>query len=312
MIVAGPVSQKMAPVAPPDLRPDARAQVGHRHGRLRQLRRHVQQLRDRPGRRPHRPGRHLRARLPAAPRDADRRDPQAARPDPGQQARRQPHRRGSREPRRPPCAPCPPRRCLPPTTTSRTSRRPPGRTCSHERREEGRRHPGPADPRQGDRLGRDPHRRRPALPRRRAHGGRRAPARPEPRGHRAGADRRAARHVRRHRRPGHLAATAASSPRRCSRAPASGPTAADFDDVADALERALGESVGYDTAVEQVVVDRGEITLLRPPRATCWPWPRCCATTPTLRFELCIGRLRGALPRRRRAASCTPSTTCSR
>ena len=45
MIVAGRVSQKMAPGAPPDLRPDGRAQVGAGDGRLRQLRRHVQQLR---------------------------------------------------------------------------------------------------------------------------------------------------------------------------------------------------------------------------------------------------------------------------
>ncbi len=50
------------------LRPDARAQVGDLDGRLRQLRRHVQQLRHRPGRRPRRPGRHVPARLPAAAR----------------------------------------------------------------------------------------------------------------------------------------------------------------------------------------------------------------------------------------------------
>ena len=68
MIVAGRVSQKMAPGAAPDLRPDGRAQVGARDGRLRQQRRHVQQLRDRPGRRPRRPRRHVPPRLPAAAR----------------------------------------------------------------------------------------------------------------------------------------------------------------------------------------------------------------------------------------------------
>ena len=45
-------------------------------------RRHVQQLRDRAGRRPDRPGRRLRAGLPARPRDADARHPHAARADP--------------------------------------------------------------------------------------------------------------------------------------------------------------------------------------------------------------------------------------
>ena len=48
--------------AAPGLRPDGRAQVGHLDGRVRQQRRHVQQLRDRPGRRPGRAGRRLRAR----------------------------------------------------------------------------------------------------------------------------------------------------------------------------------------------------------------------------------------------------------
>ena len=45
---------------------------------------------DRPGRRPRRARRHVSPRLPAPPGDADRRDPQAARPGPVDQARRQP------------------------------------------------------------------------------------------------------------------------------------------------------------------------------------------------------------------------------
>ena len=54
MIVAGRVSQKMAPVLRQVYDQMPEPQVGHLHGRLRLLRRHVQQLRDRPGRRPHR------------------------------------------------------------------------------------------------------------------------------------------------------------------------------------------------------------------------------------------------------------------
>ena len=57
--------------AAPDLRPDARAEVGDRDGRLRLLRRDVQQLHDPPGGRPDRPRRHLRPLLPAAARGAD-------------------------------------------------------------------------------------------------------------------------------------------------------------------------------------------------------------------------------------------------
>ena len=54
-----------------DLRPDARAQVGDRDGRLRELRRDVQQLHDAPGRRQDRRRRHPRPRLPAAAGGAD-------------------------------------------------------------------------------------------------------------------------------------------------------------------------------------------------------------------------------------------------
>src|SRR5262249_27916836 len=54
-----------------DLRPDARAEVGDRDGRLRELGRDVQQLRDRAVGRQDHAGRHLRARLPAAAVAAD-------------------------------------------------------------------------------------------------------------------------------------------------------------------------------------------------------------------------------------------------
>src|SRR5581483_4840927 len=56
---------------PPDLRPDARAEVGDRDGRLRELRGHVLELHDRAGGRQDHPGRRLRAVLPAAARGAD-------------------------------------------------------------------------------------------------------------------------------------------------------------------------------------------------------------------------------------------------
>ena len=54
--------------APPDLRPDDGAQVGHQHGRVREQRRDVQQLRARAGRRPDRAGRRVRPGLPARAR----------------------------------------------------------------------------------------------------------------------------------------------------------------------------------------------------------------------------------------------------
>src|SRR5260370_12676023 len=57
--------------------------MGDRDGRVRELRRDVQQLHDPPGRRPNRSGRHLRAVLPAAPRGADGGDHPLARGAPG-------------------------------------------------------------------------------------------------------------------------------------------------------------------------------------------------------------------------------------
>src|SRR5699024_2321571 len=75
------------------VRPDGRPQVGHRHGRVRFLRRNVQQLRDRAGCGPRTAGGHLPARLPAPPGNADQRDPSAAQRDrQGRSPRRQPGR----------------------------------------------------------------------------------------------------------------------------------------------------------------------------------------------------------------------------
>src|SRR6476660_6408501 len=93
MIVAGRVSQKMAPVLRQiyDQMPNPKwvlaMGVCSSSG-------HVQQLRRRPGRRPRRPRRHVPPRLPAAPEDAHRRHPQAPRPGAAHQVRRQPRRPG--------------------------------------------------------------------------------------------------------------------------------------------------------------------------------------------------------------------------
>src|SRR5699024_2005479 len=88
-----PGEQQDGPRRASGLRPDGQPEVGHLHGCLRQLGRHVQQLRDRPGRRPHHPGRHLPARLSAAAGDAAGLDPHAARAGPEHPPRRQPGRR---------------------------------------------------------------------------------------------------------------------------------------------------------------------------------------------------------------------------
>ena len=96
----------------PHLRPDDGAQVGHLHGRVRQLGRDVQQLRHRAGRRPDRPRRRLRARLPARSRDPAARHPHPARHDPqsGEVARAaQGQRAGRRGADRPSGTASPPR-----------------------------------------------------------------------------------------------------------------------------------------------------------------------------------------------------------
>ena len=84
----GPRRAQDGRAAAAGLRPDARAEVGDRDGRLRELRRDVQQLHDPPGRRQDRPGRHPRARLPAAARGADGGDRPAAREGAGRRAAR--------------------------------------------------------------------------------------------------------------------------------------------------------------------------------------------------------------------------------
>ena len=81
--------------ASPGVRPDARAEVGHRDGRVRELGRDVQQLHRPPGRRQDRPGRHPRAGLPAAPRGADGGHRPPPREDPCRRAVRRTRSAGS-------------------------------------------------------------------------------------------------------------------------------------------------------------------------------------------------------------------------
>src|SRR5439155_15904576 len=74
--------------AAPDLRPDARAEVGDRDGRMRELRRDVQQLLGPAGGRQDRAGRHPRSRLSAAPGGADGGHRPAAREGDGRRSAR--------------------------------------------------------------------------------------------------------------------------------------------------------------------------------------------------------------------------------
>ena len=93
MIVAGRVSQKMAPVLRQVYDQMVEPKWVISMGVCASTRRDVQQLRDRPGRRPGRAGRRVRARLPARARDADARHPHAARADPDRRDHEAPRRR---------------------------------------------------------------------------------------------------------------------------------------------------------------------------------------------------------------------------
>ncbi|CAA9367272.1 MAG: NADH-ubiquinone oxidoreductase chain B, partial [uncultured Nocardioidaceae bacterium] len=77
-----------------DLRPDGEPEVRPCHGRLRQQRRNVQQLRDRAGGGSRGAGRHVPPGVPAAPGDAHRLHHEAARRHPAIQAGCAPARRG--------------------------------------------------------------------------------------------------------------------------------------------------------------------------------------------------------------------------
>lgn len=75
--------------------------------------------------------------------------------------------------------------------------------------------------------------------------------------------------------------------RRHPQVPASRPYGSYFDEVADALDRALGEA-GLSDAAERVVVDRGELTFhIR--REHLPEVARRLRDDPALRFEICTG-----------------------
>lgn len=61
-----------------------------------------------------------------------------------------------------------------------------------------------------------------------------------------------------------------------------------YDEIADRLGTALADSVGFDTAVEKVVVDRGEMTVFVA-REHLPAVARVLRDDPALRFEMCMG-----------------------
>ena len=96
-------------------------------------------------------------------------------------------------------------------------------------------------------------------------------------------------------------------------APAERPFGGEFDAVADALDRRPGAG--------RLDVRRGRREdgrrprrdhVLRAPRAICSTTCRVAAGRPRPAVRAALGGQRRALPRRTPAASCTPSTTCSR
>ena len=95
--------------------------------------------------------------------------------------------------------------------------------------------------------------------------------------------------VRRHRLRGHLRVRRPGPADRDARPVASGRTAAEFDEIADELELSPGSTRGLPaaSAIEKVVVDRGEITFYVAPRAPRWQVARELRDEPGLRFELC-------------------------
>jgi NADH-quinone oxidoreductase subunit C len=66
------------------------------------------------------------------------------------------------------------------------------------------------------------------------------------------------------------------------------PYGGDFDVIADRLGAALTGAVGYDTAVEKVVIDRGEMTVFVR-REHLLAVARVLRDDPALRFEMCMG-----------------------
>ena len=84
-----------------------------------------------------------------------------------------------------------------------------------------------------------------------------------------------------------------------------------FDEIADSLGRGLErDGAGFDDAVEQVVVDRGELTL-HVRREHLVEVGQALRDDPRSLSSCALGS-RGVHYPWRPAANCTPSTTCSR
>ena len=84
-----------------------------------------------------------------------------------------------------------------------------------------------------------------------------------------------------------------------------------FDEVADALAGVLQQSgAGFGDAIERVVADHDELTFTS--AASTWSrWPAAAGRS-RARVRVVRRGLRHALPGPTLAASCTPSTICSR
>ena len=145
MIVAGRVSQKMAPVLRQIYDQMMEPKWVISMGVCASLGRHVQQLRHRAGRRPDRARRRVRARLPARPRDPDPRHPHAPRADPLRRA----HRAAARRPARGAGVAVEQRDGQPaPVAVSSAGRacRPASDRCGRRAPTSGRRQPSPSSP----------------------------------------------------------------------------------------------------------------------------------------------------------------------
>src|SRR5215475_1011597 len=238
--------------APADLRPDAGPQVGDLDGCLRIQRRHVQQLRHRAGRRPHRAGRHLPSRLPAATGDAARLHRQAARQDPEHEARSEPrapdHRAGGG-------------RATAAAAGGRAQPRPPGRAAA-----------GVAG------MSESESNQQPAVPDPAELAGRERLTEPVVRTGMFGAT-----------GTGDTSGYGGLQVRRPPRVASPRPYGSYFDEIADRLADALGAAgTSFSTAVEQVVVASGDLTFY----VRREHLPAVAARLrddPQLRFELCLG-----------------------
>ncbi len=273
MIVAGRVEPEDGPGPAPDLRPDARAQVGRSRwasapaaaacSTTTPIVQGVDHIV---------PGRHVPPRLPAAARDADRRDPQAARPDPEHQARRQP--RSSRSSELETAAPAGAADLRHEGHAAMSDEKTPEAVPSSRRDQSPENLPAPT--REVRQVG----------------------VRPGMFGARGTGD-----------TSGYGGLV---QPVVLPAAGASGPYGGWFDEVGRARStprlggggrRARRRARGRSTAARSPSTSAAR---------TCRPSPRCSATTPPLRFEFCAGVTGVHYPDRHRRASCTRSTTCSR